>query len=83
MADGRSQGEAQPPQLSQERIGQRLSGVERGGAGAGSLGKHLRGCAALHLPHPPNAALSVTPAFENTPFGISVSPYIKGVGANL
>lgn len=36
MADGRSQGEAQPPQLSQEQIGQRLSGVERGGAGQGA-----------------------------------------------
>lgn len=63
MADGRSQGEAQPPQLSQEQIGQRLSGVERGGAGAGGLGKRLRGWATLRLPHPLNTALSVTPAF--------------------
>lgn len=77
------------PSCHREQIRQRLSGVGRGerwGQGAWESGSEL--LAALPLPHPPNTALSLTPAFQNPPFGTSqpyasVSPYIKGVGADL
>lgn len=74
------------PGSLREQIRQRLrraGSEEPGGQGAWESGSEF--LAALFLPHPPKIALSVTPAFQNTPFGISqlwasVSLYIKKVG---
>lgn len=58
------------------------------GWGQGAWENCSESLAALPLPRPTNIALSVTPSFQNTPFGISqlcasVSPCIEGVGADL
>lgn len=77
------------PSCHREQIRQRLSWVGMGEpCGQEAWGSSSEALAALLLPRPPNTALSVTPALQTTPFGISqpwasVSPYIKGVGADL
>lgn len=70
MADGRSGGKAQPPQLSQGANQIRAEwGREEGGLEPGVLGKKSSEALAAQPPPPPPAhslrpALSVTPAFR-------------------
>lgn len=71
MADGRSGARPSLPSCHREQSDKARAGSGGGWLGPGGLGKLLRVPGSLLLPHPPNTALSVTPSFQNTPFGAS------------